>query len=176
MLKPSRTCYFVVVLYVSTVMRSHLKFGAGVADLIDVRQRASIVRRPWLRQTKLLDLLKLHLSVKRATKINKQKSGFMNSGYVERIFLKLQSVQIRAFPSHHCHCLSLNRNKPKPKTCGDQLTGSFLLLCHITPPIFSALKMSTFICLHMCLQSIHSKLGCTKFKCCKVILWCNQIL
>ena len=49
-------------------VESHLKFSAGVADLIDVRQRASVVRRPCLRQTKLLDLLKLHLSVERGDK------------------------------------------------------------------------------------------------------------
>lgn len=42
----------------------HLKFSAGVADLIDVGQRASVVLRPGLRQAKLLDLLELHLSVK----------------------------------------------------------------------------------------------------------------
>lgn len=36
-----------------------LEFGAGVSDLIDVWQRA-IVLRPRLSQTKLLDLLKLH--------------------------------------------------------------------------------------------------------------------
>lgn len=50
------------------IVESHLKFSAGVADLIDVRQRASVVRRPCLRQTKLLDLLKLHLSVERGEK------------------------------------------------------------------------------------------------------------
>lgn len=62
-------------------MRSHLKFSAGVADLIDVGQRASVVLRPGLRQTKLLDLLKLHLSVKRTTRTNTRLSGFMNYGH-----------------------------------------------------------------------------------------------
>lgn len=47
-----------------TVRRSHLEFRAGVADLVDVGQRASVVRSPRLSQAKLLDLLKLHLPVK----------------------------------------------------------------------------------------------------------------
>lgn len=45
-------------------MSSHLKFGAGVADLVDVGQRTSVVRCTSLRQTELLNLLKLHLRVK----------------------------------------------------------------------------------------------------------------
>jgi len=49
-------------------MSPHLEFRAGVADLIDVRKRASVVLSPRLRQTKLLDLLKLHLSVEQRRK------------------------------------------------------------------------------------------------------------
>lgn len=45
-------------------MSSHLKLGAGVADLVDIGQRTSVVRCPSLRQTELLNLLKLHLRVK----------------------------------------------------------------------------------------------------------------
>lgn len=45
-------------------LKSHLKFSAGVANLIDVGQRASVVLSPGLRQTKLLDLLKLDLPLK----------------------------------------------------------------------------------------------------------------
>lgn len=45
-------------------MRSHLEFRAGVADLVDVGQRASVVRSPRLSEAKLLDLLKLHLPVR----------------------------------------------------------------------------------------------------------------
>lgn len=48
----------------ATAMTSHLKLGAGFANLVDVGQRASVVRRPRLRQAELLDLLKLHLLVK----------------------------------------------------------------------------------------------------------------
>lgn len=47
-----------------TVMSSHLKLAAGVADLVDIGQRTSIVRCASLRQTELLNLLKLHLRVK----------------------------------------------------------------------------------------------------------------
>lgn len=45
-------------------MSSHLKLGAGVADLVDIGQRTSVVRCASLRQTELLNLLKLHLRVK----------------------------------------------------------------------------------------------------------------
>lgn len=54
------------VLYILMVTSSHLKFSAGVADLIDVGQRASVVLCPWLRQAKLLDLLKLDLRQKQS--------------------------------------------------------------------------------------------------------------
>lgn len=45
-------------------MSSHLKLSAGVADLVDIGQRTSVVRCASLRQTELLNLLKLHLRVK----------------------------------------------------------------------------------------------------------------
>lgn len=48
-------------------MKTHLEFSGGVANLIDVRQRA-IVLRPGLSQAKLLDLLKLHLFVTKGKK------------------------------------------------------------------------------------------------------------
>lgn len=44
-----------------TAMTSHLKLCAGFANLVHVGQRASVVRRPRLRQAELLDLLELHL-------------------------------------------------------------------------------------------------------------------
>lgn len=82
------------VLYVWTGMRSHLKFSAGVADLIDVGQRASVVLRPSLRQTKLLDLLKLHLSVKRTTRTNTRLSGFMNYGHGQNTELQNENYNL----------------------------------------------------------------------------------
>lgn len=42
---------------------THLKL-VGFSDLVDVGQRASVVRRPRLRQAQLLDLLELHLPVR----------------------------------------------------------------------------------------------------------------
>lgn len=44
---------------------THLKLCAGFSNLVHVGQRASVIRRPRLRQAELLDLLKLHLPVKR---------------------------------------------------------------------------------------------------------------
>lgn len=47
-----------------TATASHLKLGASFANLVNVGQRASVVRRPRLGQAELLDLLKLHLPSK----------------------------------------------------------------------------------------------------------------
>lgn len=84
----------------ATAMMSHLKISAGVADLIDVGQRPSVVWRPRLRQTKLLDLLKLHLSIKRATKQAHACKRFMAYGRVRSSGWKVSS----RFYLHHCHC------------------------------------------------------------------------
>lgn len=48
---------------------SHLKLGVALSDLVNVGQRAAIVRGPGLRQAELLDLLELHLyKVKHTTR------------------------------------------------------------------------------------------------------------
>lgn len=97
-----------VILLIFTATISHLKFSAVVADLIDIGQRASIVLRPWLRwQTKLLDLLKLHLPVKGGTKSNTL-SGAIHPGNAVVMCEEHKTsgwllMQIGNFCTHYCH-------------------------------------------------------------------------
>lgn len=55
--KPS----LIIIYYYYFLFSSYLELGAGAADLVDIGQRAAVVRRTGLRQTELLNLLELHL-------------------------------------------------------------------------------------------------------------------
>lgn len=80
-------------LYNLSIKSSYLKLNVGVPDLIDVRQRTSVVLRPRLRQTKLLDLLKLHLdAIKR-----RQTSEVVNSGG-KKFYMQDEKEQSRELP------------------------------------------------------------------------------
>lgn len=92
-------------------MTSHLKFSAGVADLIDVGQRPSVVRRPGLRQAELLDLLKLHLSNQTRRADERQAS-----------WITLGRNAAHSFVSHPSFLSLSTDRRRKNNSCADALT------------------------------------------------------